>query len=530
LRGRVKAVIAMMSEMQIYFSHSYRDVAVNSYFIERLAQEDIPLRADQKSDVWCVAKLERYLAETSGFISVIPRRLTDSDLGGYSPYIGRELNLARRARVARLLFVDAEVLKRHRLDFPEDAVPFHPDALEGDAAAHEAAIRQFGQSIETKTRSDRGSSYGEAAVVSSSGGVLRNVVDDVAEILRRQHFRISPLVSKFEDRGLDDIRLLEALWRAELCVFLLGEKMSDTHIALALAHAHCIPSIRLQYDHRPGECVVAESGTIRWHDTDGMLIELERQVSSYRQGLVRPVEIAQATSAADAARTIGTMIWHPRNDNYWVMQDGPSLLKHVRANQTFILDEVNRVRHAYGSSLAQARGRDATMQICRLVYESVRRHRFGFEFEPYNPEPGIQVIRTPVQIETHRTANCLDLACLFAGIFEAANQAPIIVVVDGPNYAHALVGARASGEPEWRNPEHGDLRRAVSFGDAVFFEPTGAVEADGPVGAETELERQDKLLDFMSAKTAAVRMIERENITVRHVIDVQALRRGDSRP
>jgi hypothetical protein len=359
---------------------------------------------------------------------------------------------------------------------------------------------------------------------------LRDVMGDVTEILRRQRFRIIPLVSKFADRGLDDIRLLESLWRAELCVFLLSEKMSETHIALALAHAHCIPSIRLQYDRHADECAVSESGTIRWRDRGRMLVELERQVSSYRQGLVRPVEIAQATSGAVAARTISTMVWRPRNDNYWSVQDGPSLLQHVRPDQAFIQDEVNRIRLAYGSPLAQARGREATMQVCRLAYEGVRRHRFGFEFEPSSPEPGIQVIRTPGQMETHRTANCLDLACLFAGLLEAANQAPIIVVVDGPSYAHALVGARARGEPAWRNPGHGDLRRALSFGDAVFFEPTGVVEADKPVAAETELERQDKLLDFMSAKTAAARMIERDDIRVRYVIDVQTLRRGDSPP
>jgi hypothetical protein len=323
------------------------------------------------------------------------------------------------------------------------------------------------------------------------------------------------LIGKFEDRGLDDIRLLEALWRAELCVFLLGEKMSDTHVALALAHAHCIPSIRLQFDARPGECTAAVSGTVRWHNRDEMLIELERQVSSYRQGLVRPVD----------ARALSIMQWRPRNDNYWPMQDGAALLHHVRPDQSFVQDEVSRVRQAYGSALGQARGRESTMQICRLAYEGIRRHRFGFEFEPHSPESGVQVIRTPTQVETHRTANCLDLTCLFAGLLEAANQAPILVVIDGPGYAHALVGARAQGEPSWCNPDLGDLRRAVSLGEAVFFEPTGAVEAGSPVAADTESERQDKLLDFMSAKAAASRMIQRSDIRVRHVIDVQTLRR-----
>jgi hypothetical protein len=510
--------------MQVYFSHSYRDVAVNGYFIERLAYEDIPLRADQKTDVWCVAKLERYLAESTGFISVITRRATDEDVAGYSPYIGRELNLARRARVPRLLFVDEYVLQRHRLDFPEDAVPFRPEAPGDDASRHDDVIREFRLSLETTARADRRFSRGEAVVVAPHVGALRDAARDVAEILRRQHFSISHLVAKFEDRGLDDIRLLEAIWRAELCVFLLSEKMSDTHLALAMAHAHCIPSIRLQYDHLASECAPAVSGKIRWHDRGEMLVELERQVSGYRAGLVRPVEIAQATGAAGAARTIGTMRWRPRDDNMWGMQDCAGLLFHVRPDQTFIRDEASRVRRTYGLPLAQAFGRETSMQICRLAYDGVRRHRFGYELEPFSGEPGVQVIRTPAQIETHRTANCLDLACLFAGILEAVGQAPILVVIDGPDFAHALVGVRAPGEPAWSNPQHGDLRRAIGFGDAVFFEPTGAVESEAPVAAETDHERQDKLLDFMAAKVAAERMIAQTDIRVRHVVDVKALR------
>ena len=83
--------------MHAYFSHSYRDVSINGHFIERFVREDLALRADQKTDVWCVAKLERYLQEASGFVSVITKRVTDTELAGYSPYIGRELHLARRA-------------------------------------------------------------------------------------------------------------------------------------------------------------------------------------------------------------------------------------------------------------------------------------------------------------------------------------------------------------------------------------------------------------------------------------------------
>ena len=513
--------------MQVYFSHSYRDVEINSYFIDRLAGEDLPLRADQKTDVWCVSKLERYIAETTGFISVIPRRATDEDPGGYSPYIEQELSLARRARIPRLLFVDEKILQRHPVNFPEDAISFRPDALSGDLPRHDEAIRKFRLSIETTVRAGRQFTPDEVAVVAPGSGLLRDVARDAAEILRRKHFHINPLIGTFEDRGLDDISLLEALWRAELCVFLLDEKLSNTNLALAMAHASCIPSIRLQFDPQANECSTTVPGAIVWSDRVKMLMELDRQISRYREGLVRPVEIAQATGSTDAARTMGTMQWRPRQDNLWPINDGPGLLAHVRPEQAFVQDEANRLRRAFGQASGQTRGREASMQLCRLAYEGIRRYRFGYEIEPPNPDPQVaQVIRSPSQIETHKTANCLDLACLFASLIEAIEQAPILIVIDGPDFAHALVGVRAPNEPSWLNPQLGDLRRAESLGDAVFFEPTGAVESATPVGAEMELERQDKLLDFMTAKTAAARMLARADIQVRHAIDVQAVRRA----
>jgi hypothetical protein len=90
---------------KVYFSHSYRDRSINSYFLDLFVRGDFALIAEQKSSTWCVAKLERYMLESSGFVSIIPRRTSTGRLG-YSPYIGHELALARRAGVPRLLFVD----------------------------------------------------------------------------------------------------------------------------------------------------------------------------------------------------------------------------------------------------------------------------------------------------------------------------------------------------------------------------------------------------------------------------------------
>ena len=511
--------------MQVYFSHSYRDVAINSYFLDHFVEEDVSLLADQKTDVWCVAKLERYLAEITGFVSIIPRRPTEDDPGSYSPYIGRELDLARRARVPRLLFVDEQVLKRHRLQFPEDAVAFPSDSPEEKAALHSKAIRSFRTTLETTPRYPREEGK-RATLVVGEGKVIRSAAQDVAEILRREHFVVTPLSGRFQDRGLDDIRLLETLWRSELCVFMLGERLSDAHLALAIAHADCIPSVRLQYskladDLKPNPTI---SGVFYWNNTERMLLEFQEQVSSYKEGLIRPLEMVQQTNALDAAQKMGTMKWRGRADNLWQPDDYPALIEHVRPEHSFVQDEVNRVRLELNQPLGQARDRAMSMEICRLLYDGLRRHRLGYELEPQTGTIEMQKIRTPAQVETHRTATCLDLACLFAALLEAASQRAVIAILKGRDFRHALAGYRALDEPVWSSTTMGDLRRGVGLGDAVLFEATGAVEAQQPVGAETHQERRDKLLDFSTARMAAVRMIGSEEIQLEYLLDVQSTR------
>jgi hypothetical protein len=107
----------------------------------------------------------------------------------------------------------------------------------------------------------------------------------------------------------------------------------------------------------------------------------------------------------------------------------------------------------------------------------------------------------------------------------AANQHPVIVVIDVTEFAHALVGYRAPDEPA---PSHkagvGDLRGAVARSDLVLFEPTGAVESSMPVSIETEQERREaeNKLHFITAKKVAERLIHRKDITIRYVVDVDA--------
>jgi len=252
-----------------YLSFSYRDVAINGYFFALFVEEAVALQADQKTDIWCVAKLERYMRETAGFVSIIPARPTEDDPGGYSPYIGQELLLARRVRVPRLLFVDDRVLARHRLDFPEDAVPFHADGLDEGQSAHSQAIRGFGARLETHYAAPSETRRHEAVVIPADTHVLREAAEDVAELLRRTDF--SPtLLRASRHSSLDDVRLLDRLWASELCVFLVGPELSETHVALAMAYAHGIPSVRLQHEPQPVNTSPAVTGLIRWHSRDEM--------------------------------------------------------------------------------------------------------------------------------------------------------------------------------------------------------------------------------------------------------------------
>jgi hypothetical protein len=61
----------------------------------------------------------------------------------YSPYIGRDLMLARRARTPRVLFIDDQVLDVYKRAFPLTAVPFFREAPETELSRHVEAISQF---------------------------------------------------------------------------------------------------------------------------------------------------------------------------------------------------------------------------------------------------------------------------------------------------------------------------------------------------------------------------------------------------
>jgi len=512
--------------MHVFFSHSYRDVAINSYFLRHFVRNDIPLRADQKSDTWCVAKLERYLFEASGFISVITRRPNDQDAAAYSAYIGHELDLARRARIPRLLFVDQQVLARHVTRFPEDVVPFDAAAPEQHDERHRTAIAVFLESTRFSVPPLQGlRRSNEATLVIDDSPALRRVGDEVAELLRREGFSVTRQTPNRKARAMDDVRLLEALWRSELCVFLLGERLSDVHLALAMAYAHFIPVLRLQHDKAAPDCSPTLQGEIRWKSEPDLLVEFRNQLGSFRRGFVEPVAMARDENEKDALQKTGTALWNASDANLWDSRDGPALLLHVATRESTVQEAVKRARRLAKDAYPGIVGRESDFALCQELYNALRSRRYAYEIEPQTgTRAGVQAIRWPMQIANGKAATCIDLACLFAALFEAAGLQALIIVVRTATMAHALPGYRAEGEPAWEKPSLGDLRRAVTAGDAVFLEGTGAVEADSPVTTEEGNARVDKLLDFLSARDIAERLVRRQDLELVHFVDVRKLR------
>lgn len=510
--------------MHVYFSHSYRDVTINSYFLGQLVQESVPLVADQKSETWCVAKLERYLFESSGFISIIPKRVGKDGEASYSPYIGHELDLARRSRIPRLLFVDREVLQLNETRFPEDAIAFDAAEPQRDADMHRRAIEKFkGAASATMTPLLGLRKPNHATLVVDAGKALRGAAEEVAELLRRDGFVVTQLPLSRGYNALDNVRLLEDMWRSELCVFLYGPGLSETHVALAMAHAHSIPAVRLVFDGSAKEVAPTLTGSLHWSRQELMLAEFRNQLNSFRRGFVEPVAMARAASIEDVARTLGTTEWHPNADQLWPLDQGPALLRHVSTSDHMVQDEVARARKALRSNGSESGGAVRDFALCRALYDGFKRHKFAYEIEPnIGAGSGLQKIRTPSLIAQSSAATCIDLACFFAALLEAAGLNPVIVVLKTPSMQHAVVGYR-TGQVFAAKPSLGDLRRDIGFGDILLFEATGAVEADSPVVPAEEGERRDKLLDFLAAKETAQRLLG-QDVELVHYVDVRALR------
>lgn len=506
--------------MQAYFSHSYRDVPINNYFAPLFEQAGITLRADQKTEVWCMAKLERYMFEMSGFVSIIPRRIASDESLTYSPYIGRELMLARRARIPRVLFVDDQVLNLFPQAFPASAIPFFHEAPGTELSRHVEAIGKFRTSLAKEAHPPRQFLSKTAKVISGSGSVIRDATSQVAAILRSAGFKTAVISTSpsYED-AFDDINSFEEMLESELCAFVLGNELSSADVMMAMAHAHSIPSVRLRYDSASTDYSPGPSGAVRWKRLDELKSSFEALLNNYQSAFAVATGSGVIQSLATPQQISGALrIWDPA--------DAPGIVVHVIPDDSYVQDRVDgvlRVQPGTGNQRVQS---DA---ICCALYDRVKQDHFYYTYEPVLSNPHMQQIRTPKEINALNCGTCIDFACLFAAMLEAAHESPMIIVFNTQRSAHALAGyITKDAAPGTSAMTLGDLRGCVNRGEMVVFETTGAVEARGQtVGAETEEERKEggNLLDYRTAKLAGARLLNQKDITLRHFIDIREARR-----
>ena len=503
--------------IQTYFSHSYRDVPVNTYFSELFVTAGISLRADQKTDVWCMAKLERYLFEMDGFVSIIPRRIAPDGSITFSPYIAQELTLARRARAPRVLFVDSQVLSEHRSRFPEYAVPFFHEAPDTERARHTDVIEKFRVKLATGGgRPHRKYSERQATVVAGREPRMRDAASHVEAILRSENY--NPLVkyAAGRDEAFDDIDGFESLLNSELCVFLLTKELSYSDVFLAMAHAHCVPSVRLRHDPEAKSSDPELSGTVQWKSPDELASQFLKVFRNYQSAFPKP-------SGKEDLEKLATQSAQGKE---WDTSDGPALLAYIDPEMSYINDVVDGVLLEVRTG---ERSRVQSDNVCRGLYDLVKRRGYYYSFEPFSLSTVGQKVRSPLEIDTANSATCLDLVCLFAALLEAARQRPVVLIIRANRGDHAVAGYWAPDAVTWNSqPTLDDLRGALVRRELVLFETTGAVEKRGePVAAETKAERRKgrDMLDYSTAKDAAERLFRREPVEIRHFLDVKKLRR-----
>jgi hypothetical protein len=518
----LRAIQYITFPMQSYFSHSYRDVPTNAYFSALFDDAGIELRADQKTEVWCVAKLERYMFDMGGFVSIIPRRVAPDGSVGYSPYISFELMLARRARIPRIVFVDDQVLDLHRSVFPASAIPFFHQKPETESGAHVDAISEFRKKLASdRTRSSREYEQRTTTVITSHEPQLRDAASQIAAILRRDQYRTKVVHADALDRVFDNIDTFEQLLASEFCVFVLDRALSSPDLLLAMAHAHCIPSVRLRHDPSTESSDPELSGAVRWRGTSDLVPAFEKLFQNYQS-------VFSVASGANSIQELSTPKDVVRSLSEWNPQDGPGLVLHVLPDDNYVSDRVEGVRRQLTNTEP---GRLHSDAVCNSIYDRVRRERFYYTFEPVLSNPSVQRIRKPKEIAALECGTCIDSACLFASMLEAAHEWPVLIVFETPSGNHALAGYvtldAVLGEPPMLL---GTLRGTISRGEVIVFETTGAFQAisRAVVAAETPQERQEggKTLDFRTAIVAGRRLVFQEDVRLRYFVDVREARRA----
>ncbi len=414
-----------------------------------------------------------------------------------------------------ILFVDGQLLTQYQSQFPPWAVPFFHEEPATEQVRHNKAIADFRRTLERgKVRAVRKYQPRRATVIGGNDPMLRDAANHVAAILRSEDYTATVTYATGMDEAFDDIDVFESMLESELCVFVLGKDLSYSDLYLAMAHAHCVPSVRLRHDPSATSADPELSGVVRWTSSGDLKPQFLKVFQNYLSAFERPA--SEGDLQRLATPTAGGDEWNPT--------DGPALIAHIRPENSYVSDRVTGVMRGIESN---ERNRTHSDEVCRELYDRIKKDRFYYTFEPALSQPAVQRIRPPNEIDALNCGTCLDFACMFASLLEAAHEQPVVVVTRSGQGAHAVTGYMAPDAVTWDGaPSLGALRGAVRRGELVLFEATGAVEVRGrTVAAETEAERKEgsDMLDYRTAKSAAARLLD-SDIELQHFIDVRRLR------
>ena len=140
----------------------------------------------------------------------------------------------------------------------------------------------------------------------------------------------------------------------------------------------------------------------------------------------------------------------------WARRDEFGLARYVHEAARHLL--------AYrGSSYDAAQSPEDRVSLIRDLFDALRGANIAYTEEPYAPEDGVQVIRTPTEIIRGGEGTCLDLVLCLAGIAYGYDLLPLIVVLEG----HAVLAlGTTAGRREWRT----SARHYLAFRDAPVHE------------------------------------------------------------
>jgi hypothetical protein len=495
---------------EVYFSHSYRDEQINNYFIRLFAEQDIRLLADRKSETWCVPKLEKYLTYARGFVAVVPQREAADAVYNVSPYIATELTFARRARIPRLIFVEDTLTADFHHITPDDVVPFLRQAPQADINDHRRTIAEFRTRIQQEGTWSRSPRIGSrrASVFLGEQSQQTDVAPVLQEILLAEAFR--PQLIAYPDFGncANDMSALDNILTSEISVYCLQQQCTQVDLALAVAHALCLPAFRLRHDPQSTVSDPDLQGILRWPTLEQLRRLFQEQLRSYRHGFVEVIPLPTNPVMKDLVLPD------------WDASNPLSLLQYVQVDDPHLRQDLNLVRQQVGSFFgAVSTGRYD--ELCRAVYQQVRGYGWLYDFELGGKDYTRQRIRSPREMHADTAGTCLDFACFFGALLEAMQANPVVVRLCWEGGAHALAGCWVNNRPgQVLIRQKSVVLDAVTKGDLLLLETTGAARNDTHVPGA--LERMGGFLSYKDSIAEARRCLEQDKVDLDFLLDILA--------